>query len=182
MSKVKKNEILLDPFCGSGTISQEALLKGINVIGTDSDSESIKQANNNLNWLVKKYNITNKFELKQLDCRKLANNLKNVDGVVTEPYMGPYIRKLPNIEEAKKLVLELSRLYNDLLSNLKNIVKKNGMVVIVIPIFKTRENKNVFLDFRSIIDRNGFVLVTKPITYGYRENKLLREIYILEKE
>lgn len=183
IAQVKKNEVLLDPFSGSGTILQEALLKGINVIGIDSDKESIKQAKANLDWLISEYNIKNNFQLINLDCRKLVSVVKenSVNGVVTEPYMGPYIRKLPTMNEAKKLVVDLSGLYYSLLGNLKKVVKKNGKIVIIIPKFRTIENRTVFIDFKSIAEKNGFSLVFKPIQYGYKESKLLREIYVLEK-
>ncbi len=182
ISKVKKNQTLLDPFCGAATVLQEALLKGINVIGLDTDIESVKQAEKNLQWLVKEYNIKNSYKLLNIDCTKLNNIKENsIDGLVTEPYMGPYIRKLPTIPQAKELVLELSDLYNELLKNIKNVLKKNSRVVIIIPKFRTRENKKVFLEFRSIAESNNFSVIFKPINYGYKESKLLREIYILEK-
>ena len=181
--KVKKNGLLLDTFCGSGTILQEALLKGVNVVGLDKDEESISQANKNINWLIKEFKLNGKFEIINLDCARLNEKIKDnsVDGVVTEPYMGPFIRKLPNLLQAKDLVFELSNLYDLLLGNLKKVVKKNGRVVIVIPKFRTMENKTVFIDFRGLVDKHGFVLATKPISYGYKENKLLREIYVLDK-
>lgn len=183
ISKVKYGGKLLDPFCGTGTVLQEALLKGINVLGIDNDLEIIEQAKKNLNWLKKEYKINNSFEVIKLDSRDLNQKVKenSINGVVTEPYMGPYIRKLPTMHEARELVIELSSLYDDLLNNLNKVLMINSRVVIIIPKFKTRENKNVFLDFKSIIDKHRFTLVNKPINYGYKENKLLREIYILEK-
>lgn len=184
ISKVKKNEILLDPFSGSGTILQEALLKEINVIGLDNDSESVKQAEENIKWLVKNYNIKNKFQILKLDCRKLREKIKDnsIDGVVTEPYMGPFIKKLPSIPEARKLVSELSFLYMDLLNNLKHVVRIGKRIVIVMPKFRTRENKILSIDFRGIAESNGFDLAANPINYGYKDSKLLREIYVLERQ
>ncbi len=183
ISKVKENGTLLDPFCGSGTVLQEALLKGINVIGVDSDEESIKQAEKNTAWVVKEYNLKNKFQIINYDCRKLTDKIKenSVDAVVSEPYMGPYIRKLPNMIEARDLVLELSNLYDTLFSGLKKVVKKGGRVVIIIPKIRTKENKIAFIDFKTIAEKNGFNLDAKPIPYGYKENKILREIFVLEK-
>ena len=184
IAKVKRNGTLLDPFCGSGTILQEAMLKGINVIGVDSDSGSISQAMKNLEWLTKKYGLKNIFKIFNIDCRKLSTTIKvnNIDAVVTEPYMGPYIRKLPTMAEARRLISELSRLYDDLLANLKIVLKNNGRIVIIMPKIRTMENRTLFLDFRAIAEKNGFLIITKPIPYGYKESKLLREIYVLEKQ
>ena len=183
LTKVKNGGILLDPFCGSGTILQEALLNKINVIGIDGDEKSIKQAEKNLNWLVKEYSLNSKFQLIKHDSRKLSEKIKenSIDGVATEPYMGPYIRKLPTLEGAKMLINELSGLYTSLLNELRKVVKVGCRVVIIIPKIRTRENKIVFLDFKAIAEKNSFILAFKPVPYGYKENKILREIYILEK-
>ena len=184
IAKVKKEGTLLDPFCGSGTILQEALLKGINAVGVDKDQESVRQAEKNITWAINEFRIKNQIKIIKGDSVNLSEKLKenSIDGVVTEPYMGPYIRKLPNMSEARDLVIELSDLYANLLKSLKTVMKKEARLVIVIPKFRTRENRNVMIDFRTMAEEKGFNLITKPIAYGYKENKLLREIYVLENQ
>jgi tRNA G10 N-methylase Trm11 len=159
------------------------MIKGINVLGTDKDEESIKQSEKNIEWVKNTYRTKAEVKIMKQNVKGLAYVVSenSVHGVVTEPYMGPYIRLLPNMREAQELVVELTQLYMDLFVNLKRIVKKGGKVVIVIPRFKTRENKTVFIDFKSIIDTTGFGLVNQPIDYGYQDSKLLRQIYVLEK-
>ncbi|MBS3167879.1 methyltransferase domain-containing protein [Candidatus Woesearchaeota archaeon] len=181
LSKAKENQILLDPFCGSGTILQEAMLKGIKVIGVDNDKEAMKQSKDNLEWLKGTYKLNVDFKLIEANVIDLAKEIKKVDAVVTEPYMGPYIRKLPNVLEGRKLVIELSNLYNDLMKNLKDIIKTNGRLVIIIPTIRTRENKKLFINFNDIIEKNGFNLINNPIEYNYRKSKILRQIYVLER-
>ena len=48
LSKTKESQTLIDPFCGSGTILQEAMLNDINVIGLDVDKISVDQTKLNL--------------------------------------------------------------------------------------------------------------------------------------
>jgi len=45
---------LLDPFCGTGTILQEALLMGYSVYGTDLSEKMIAYSQKNLAWLASK--------------------------------------------------------------------------------------------------------------------------------
>ena len=52
---VKKNETLLDPFCGTGGILIEAGILGINIIGSDIDKKLVYGCKENLNF----YNINN---------------------------------------------------------------------------------------------------------------------------
>ncbi|HLC85912.1 MAG TPA: DNA methyltransferase [Candidatus Nanoarchaeia archaeon] len=181
LSKAKEGELIADPFCGSGTILQEALLKGINAIGIDKDKESIKHSRENLEWLKKNYNIKADYKLYNLDSRKISTIAKKIDSAVTEPYLGPYIRKLPTIWQARQLVLELRELYYELIKDIYKILKTNGRLVIIIPRIKTLEGKTVFIDFENLAKETGYELVHKPITYGYSKSKIGREIYILEK-
>ncbi len=182
LSKVKENETLLDPFCGTATILQEALLNNINVIGIDGDKESIKQSKENLEWLKNNYKITAQYKLFNLDSRKLASAVSKVDAIVTEPYLGPYIRKLPSVSEAKEIVSELTGLYSSVLNQASKVLSKDKRLVILFPRFKTRENKTVFLDINSLAATNSFYLAYKPIIYAYRKSRLIREICILERQ
>ena len=53
LSSCGKGKVLLDPFCGVGTILQEALLEGASVIGTDANAWCVKASEENLDWLAR---------------------------------------------------------------------------------------------------------------------------------
>lgn len=46
-----RHETILDPFCGTGVILQEALLMGYNVYGTDIEPRMVEYSEKNLEWL-----------------------------------------------------------------------------------------------------------------------------------
>ena len=46
-----QNSTILDPFCGTGVVLQEALLMGYNVYGTDKDERMVEYTKKNLVWL-----------------------------------------------------------------------------------------------------------------------------------
>jgi len=181
LSKIKENETLLDPFCGSGSILQEAMLNNINVIGIDKDKESIKQSSDNLEWLKENYPIKANYRLFNLDSRKMSSVVSKVDAVVTEPYLGPYIRKLPNIEEAKSLIFDLTNLYSSIIKQSSEILGKGKRLIIIIPRLKTVEGKTLYIDIRSLVEQNKFYLVYEPVIYAYSKSKIIREICVLEK-
>ncbi|MDP4012566.1 MAG: hypothetical protein Q8R00_03090 [Candidatus Nanoarchaeia archaeon] len=172
-----KHEVL-DPFCGQGTILQEGLLMGLNVIGVDKDIASAKE---NLEWLGKKYG--NKWKLIKGDARKLSTNIKEIESVASEPYMGPYWERIPSEEEANKVIKELSLLYLALLKDLKNVLK--GKIAIIIPRFKTKGGRRE-IDINSIITAAGFRLyqpvkaISMPLPYFETKSRLERFIYVLE--
>jgi tRNA (guanine10-N2)-dimethyltransferase len=82
LSAVKKDEVLLDPFCGTGGILIEAGLLGIRVIGSDIEKKMIDGCRRNLEF----YHL-NKYELRCADIGDIAQFAPCVDAVVTDfPY------------------------------------------------------------------------------------------------
>ena len=60
ISRAKPDDILLDPFCGSGTILQEAILLGFkNVIGCDISEKAVDDTKKNMEWLNNELRIRN---------------------------------------------------------------------------------------------------------------------------
>ena len=185
LAQPKKDETLLDPFCGTGIILQEALLKRINVIGVDIDKWSVDASKKNLEWIKKKYTLVNDFKVLKGDSTKINKLLKNkVDIIVTEPYLGPFLKEFPTYNEANKVAKELEMLYSDYFKAVKDLVKKR--VVIVVPSFVTRDRKTVKFDFEKIVKENGFRIemdpIKSPICYSERRTKINRHIYVLNKK
>ncbi len=82
--------VVLDPFCGSGIILQEAILRNFKVIGSDLDDRQVKICLNNLKSFSesKNKNLSNLLDLSAAD----ATNHKwpaEIDLVVSKTDLGP---------------------------------------------------------------------------------------------
>ena len=66
---LKEGSCVLDPFCGTGVVLQEALLMGYRVYGTDLNPRMVEYAKKNLDWL-RNIKIANVEEHKGKNCRK----------------------------------------------------------------------------------------------------------------
>ncbi len=169
---------VLDPFCGKGTILQEALMMGLNAVGVDKD---VNDADKNLNWLGDKFK--GKWRLIQGDSTEISYLINEVEAVATEPYMGPYWKNIPAKEEAERTAKMLSKMYLSFLKEAKKILK--GKIAIIIPRFKSTGGR-VEMDVDKIIKEAGFKIyqpikaVSMPIPYYESQNKLERFIYVLE--
>ena len=95
LSQVKENEVLLDPFCGAGSIMQEALLMGINAAGLDNNKKSHEGCIKNLDWVKNRFKTNKEFKVYLLDNKDIDKAVKSADAVVTEPYFGPFFNKIP---------------------------------------------------------------------------------------
>lgn len=195
--KNKKEQVLLDAFCGSGTVLMEASLMGIqNLVGADLSVKAVKDTEINTNW------IENKFDVKNLDYKlyhKSATELSNVlnpgsiDVIVTEPYLGPQRGWL----DIRKIKNELEELYSKTIIEFGKVLKKDGKVVMVWPVFKTDDKKQG----GSFINPSypGFEIVNplpndlqnkkdpeqslrNTIIYGRTGQRIWREIVVMKKK
>jgi tRNA (guanine10-N2)-dimethyltransferase len=116
LSMIRKNEILLDPFCGTGGILIEAGILGVKVIGNDIDKKLVKGCEENLKF----YNIT-KYNIYNLDIGEIHNKINKIDAVVSD---FPYGKSTTTNGE------ELSSLYKRAFINISKILKEKKKAVI----------------------------------------------------
>ncbi len=168
ISMVKKGGTLLDPFCGYGTIVQEASFMGINAMGCDIDKDKVIAARENLNH----FGLRAKLWVGRAE--EVDKVVDEVDVVVTEPYLGPFIKEI-SFSKAMKLASELEKSYNSFLSAIHKVVKQR--VVVIFPYFNTKRGK-VELDIDSLIKRVGF---KKEAEFKYKEryHNIGRKLYVL---
>ena len=180
LAQVKNSAIIVDPFCGSGTILQEAMLLGYpNVIGCDISAKAIQDTKNNLRWLGKTHELkTRSFHLYNVNVKQLSQTVPQADAIVSEPYLGPTIRENEKPERIEKIVQELSQLYLEAFAEFKKILTNNGKIVIVFPSF--RIDKKIYeLAITEEIKKLGFSQLTDDkLIYSRQGQKIYRNIKV----
>jgi len=161
LSGAPKEGLLLDPFCGSGTIITEAMLLGYkNLAGADLSEKAAADTLINIKWINQKLMAGAsgfKQNIFKSDVGKITNEVKNnsVDAVVTEPYLG---RPLRGNESKNELILqghELKKLYLRAFEQFAKILKPDGIVVTVIPRFRFKQ-ESISIDCIEEIKNLGF--------------------------
>lgn len=161
LSHCKRGTTVLDPFCGVGTILQEALLVQATPVGIDANSWCIGAARKNLEWLIKEYALNNaKFSLQQGDARNIGKTLKNpVDCIATEPDLGPALRQVPTVPYATRIVEKLKPLFFEFVKSAYAILNNRGRLVLVTPLIRTRTGKFLHLNILQTALEAGFKVV-----------------------
>jgi tRNA (guanine10-N2)-dimethyltransferase len=116
LSAVGKNQVLLDPFCGTGGILLEAGLIDIKVIGSDIEDKMIKGSKETLDF----YGVKN-YDLFCTDVGELNKLVNKVDAVVTDL---PYGKATTTKGE------EISQLYKRAFENIYKVLNKEGRAVV----------------------------------------------------
>ncbi|MEM1994682.1 MAG: DNA methyltransferase [Nitrososphaerales archaeon] len=189
LTACSKGETLLDPFCGLGTILGEAIIRGLDIVGVDSESSRVEGARKNLTWLLKKYGIRSKVELFQGYAENLSRILKGrlVDGVATEPILLPPLKHPPTDEEAKRMLERSSRIYCRSLPSISKHLKPKGRLAIVLPCVKTKSRRILSFDISREASKAGLRLYSMdsvkkyPLLVGDPSQMVMRGFYIFEK-
>ncbi|MFA5022058.1 MAG: DNA methyltransferase [Patescibacteria group bacterium] len=184
LAQLPKGETILDPFCGSGTVLQEALLLGYKAIGSDISQKAISDTKKNLDWLKgnsKTVIRDSDFKILQSDVKQVSKFVNQVDAIVTEPYLGPALRGKETISEIERIVYELAELYDAAFFEFLKILNPGSRIVIVFPAF--RIGKEVIeLPVLPRVKKLGFTQVNKDrLIYSREGQKVWRQIYIFQR-
>jgi tRNA G10 N-methylase Trm11 len=161
------------------------LSTGYNVIGVDNDNALVSVAKNNLQWMSKKLETKLSWEI----IKGNAEDFKSKpDGVVFEPYMGPFLKDLPKFMEAINIRKELDTLYTKTFKNLSNNLDSGTPVVCILPDIPTRDGKLLETP-KEVFSKNQFRLHTEesiqlpnPVKYNTPGGSIVqRRIYLLVK-
>jgi tRNA G10 N-methylase Trm11 len=159
---------LVDPFCGVGTVLQEALLEGASVVGLDVNAWCTEAAEENLEWLSGEYKLQNPdYRVLQGEVDRLTEKVgvDMVDCVVSEPDLGPALREVPTTPYAQKILQKLEPLFWRYVEQAFSVLKDGGKLVLVTPYFKTRSGEEVTMQIAEHIQQVGFKSVF-PFDYG----------------
>lgn len=184
LAQVKADEAVLDPFCGTGVVLQEAALHGCKLQGTDLQSRMIEFTAKNLEWLQKTYHISP--EVINLEAGDARTHLwqQPIQHAVCETYLGKPLKTLPPRGELDKIRRECSDLIKEFLLNLHRQTTSGTRSTIAIPAWFAGRN---FLHLPVIdqIEEIGYNYVsfkhvsTADLIYHREDQLVARELLVL---
>lgn len=105
--KAKKSLTVFDPFCGTGVIPMEALIRGWTVLASDVSLKAVNGCEKNVEWIRKEYEIRKKdvpSTIWKQDATKPFDLKKDMPHViVTETTLGPGLTDRPTAKDAAKM-------------------------------------------------------------------------------
>jgi tRNA G10 N-methylase Trm11 len=171
LSEIKEGGKLLDPFCGIGTILQEALLQNLKVVGVDLDGKAIEGAKENMEWFGFD---SNNYELINESSKNVKVN--NIESIATEPDLGEVLKKEPPKEVAKKILNGFENLLIEVINNVRPNV--SGKIVFTSPFIKTGK-KRIECDIYGIAESTSSKILNS--FEDYREGQIVgRKIFVLK--
>ena len=175
---LKNGATVLDPFCGTGVVLQEALLMGYTAYGTDVNERMIEYSEKNL----RHFDFSN-FKLAVGD----ATNYKwteKIDAVACEGYLGAPMSTPPAEIKLKEQKQICGDIVLGFLKNLSTQIKPNTPVAIAIPAWLREDGTYSRLEIVDEIKNMGYNVNNKSLggLLYYREGQIVaRDIIILRK-
>ncbi len=197
LAQTPRGQALLDPFCGSGTVLQEAALLGYGDLwGADASAAGIERSKTNLAWLKDKNpSLTADFNLQVADIKDLAAKLEEqrFGAIVTEPYLGPPLGGHEGEERLRVIQQQLVELYTIATSTLARLLEPTGRLVMVWPAF---QGQSKLIELPLTIARTAGLVAERllptgvpavwvrergSLLYGRPGQRVVREIFVFRR-
>jgi tRNA G10 N-methylase Trm11 len=178
--------VILDPFCGTGVILQEAVLMGYTAYGTDLSEKMVSYSHDNLEWLSEGYRT--KFDYKLSAGDAMTTKWKQpIDAVVGETYLGQPFSAPPSPAKLVEVVENCNHIISEFLKNLAPQIKAGTPICIAIPAWRDARGGLTHLPLVETVGRFGFkrhefTNISQNDMVYFRENQVVaRELLVLTK-
>lgn len=180
LANPKPGAIVLDPFCGTGVVLQEAALMGFETYGSDIEPDLLGMTRSNL-------------ADQKLRARLVAGDAtslhweKPIDAVVSEGYLGPPQSSPPSQTQLENLKTDAARLTLSFLGNLASQITSGIPVVMCLPAWrsgKTYERLQIVDQIRDL----GYTLMQfqhasqDDLLYFRHDQIVARELLVLRRK
>jgi len=174
------NATVLDPFCGTGVMLQEAMLMGYNSIGTDLEPRMVEYSKANIDWLKNLYTLEASAEFAVMD----ATNATFPTGFTTiaaETYLGRPFSAPPTAQVLSETISTTSGILKAFLQNVAHQTKPGFRLALAVPAWSTGKNQFKHLPILDRLTDMGY----NRLSFVHAENKDLiyhREGQIVARE
>ncbi len=183
---------LLDPFCGTGVVLQEAALMGYTPYGTDKNLRMVEYSERNLDWL--RQTIAKELTQEEFMSSVAQGDATNyqwqgpIELVACETYLGQPMSKPPVEIKLKEQKQECQSIILGFLRNLANQIETGTSVTLAVPAWLRPDGHYERLNLLDEIEELGYNvrsfknLGQSDLLYHRDDQVVAREIIVLRKK
>lgn len=184
----KETKTLLDPFCGTGVILQEAMLMDrFEIMGSDIDPRMIEYSGLNLRWLQQHYDITTPYSLSVGDATQFMWP-KEIGMVACETYLGQPFNTVPSTEKIEQVRNVCNVIIEHFLLNIAKQLKPGIRLSLAVPTWQTGQNQFVHLPLLDHLAKLGYNRLSfehalnKDLIYCREDQIVGRELLVITRK
>lgn len=180
-----RRSVVLDPFCGTGVVLQEALLMGYDAFGTDNDLRMVQYAEENIEWLQSRFPVGGECHVTIGDATTFDWK-QAFDIVACETYLGRPFSHSPNKATLDKVIRDVNTIHKKFLQNLASQSEKGTTMCLAVPAWKTQDGFRHLPVIDHLTDmgytRTSFAHASDEDLIYHREGQIVgRELLVLTR-
>jgi len=188
LSEAKSQDCLWDPFCGTGTVLQEAYLMNINTYGSDLNPKMVDYTTKNVQWLAQKYNSTMNnqapdWQTFQADATTIKlddSKRSSITHIVCETYLGQPFSAPPAPEKLKEVVGNCNHIISSFLENVLPQINDTVRLCIAVPAWQDTSGNFTHLPLLRRLEKLGYKQLNRQQLLYHRPDQVVaREILVL---
>ena len=185
-----KNQLLLDPFCGSGVILQEAAIMGYDSMGSDINQRMVEYTQTNLDWLRSWEKSALLLDAKTTVMEGDATKFKwpsQPKLIASETNLGRPFSSFPTATQLETVRSECNQIVKAFLHNLGGQINSGTRLCLALPAWQTTSGRLIHLPLLDYIEVIGYNRVSfkhsrdEQLIYSRPGQIVARELLVLSK-
>lgn len=187
--------VILDPFCGTGVVLQEATLMGFGVYGTDVEQRMIDYSKANLNWLqqmqaapaVSPAQDQQNFQLEVGDAT--THEWSPVPAIVAcETYLGRPLIQWPRPDVLQEITNTCNTIIEKFLHNITEQIKPDTRLCVAVPCWMSPSGTFRHLPLLDRLEKIGYNRIrfeyaeTQDLIYYRSDQIVTRELLVITRK
>jgi tRNA G10 N-methylase Trm11 len=190
-----KNDVVLDPFCGTGVLLQEALLMNCGVYGSDIEPRMIEYTHKNIEWLkssepwfARNIDVDGPGHvfLEVQDATSFQNH-DVIDVIASETYLGKPFTSLPSSEVLNQTASDCNLIIKKFLVTVRAQLARGTRLCLAVPAWQIRRGQFKHLPLLDSLRELGYNRISfeharaDDLIYFRADQIVARELLVLQK-
>ena len=178
---------VLDAFCGTGVVLQEAVLMGYHAYGTDLEPRMVEYSKANLAWLADQSRLAPACCRVEIGDATSHHWQKPVDFVACETYLGRPFTARPDGETLAQTVADCNLIIKKFLQNIHDQITVGTRLALAIPAWQMRPNEFKHLPLIDSLSELGYNRVSfehirdEDLLYYRADQIVARQLLVLTR-
>ncbi|HVC36604.1 MAG TPA: methyltransferase domain-containing protein [Candidatus Dormibacteraeota bacterium] len=189
ISEPDLKQTILDPFCGTGIILQEARLMGYRTYGTDREPRMVDFSKQNLEWFDHQFRRQNKHQ-SQFEIADATNYEWQlpIDFVASETYLGRPFSSQPAPQILTQTMGDCEAIIKKFLLNIQHQLKPGARLCIAVPAWQVKPDQFKVLPLIDQISQMGYNRLSfehlgdKDLFYYRPDQIVARQLLVLSRK
>ncbi len=178
-----QDNAVLDPFCGTGVVLQEALLMGYGAYGTDVEPRMIDYSRQNLEWLAT-HGVHDTPQLEVGDATSHQWTYKFA-AVASEAYLGRPLSSWPNPETLQDIIGTCNVILEKFLRTIADQTQPGMRFCVAVPAWRAPNGRTHHLPLLDHLEKMGYNRLKfehvrdEDLVYSRPEQLVARELLVI---